>query len=119
MPNPREQRDNNKIIEAAVNVGLAVEKANEATNPAILDIVARGEASGTGFINTEAVSEGLNKAWEGTKSVAGTAKNITVGIGENWWDSYTERSNLATLINGAPKQPTKEQIEAANQVVKK
>jgi hypothetical protein len=118
MPNPNEQQDNNKIIEAAVNVGLAVEQANEATNSAILDVVARGEALGTGF-NTEAVSEGLNKAWEGTKSVAGTAKNIAVGIGENWWDSYTKRSNLATLINGEPKQPTKKQIEDANQVVKK
>ena len=125
MPGSDNQQNDNKIIEAAVNIGLAVEKANEATNPAILDMIAKGEAAApaTSGCKEETASglgdtivKGMDNMWEGTKSVGQTVKNAAVGIGENWWDSYTKRSALAELINGDPKQPTEQYIEAANKI---
>ena len=123
MPGDNNQGNDNKIIEAAVNLGLAVEKANEASNPAILDIIARGEQAAS-LKNLqqsakqveESVAKGVDAAWDTTKSVSLATKKAVVGIGENWWDSYTKRSALAELVNGEPKQPTATDIAAANAI---
>ena len=114
--------DDEKFIQTAVQVGLAIDEARAPSDKVALEIIEQRIAqaeSGAPEKAEKAEKSVGEKAWETTKQVGGAVGGAFAEIGKSEWGSLTENNFVARAISGKGNGASDEQIAAANDVVEK